>query len=212
MLNKYVEELKKIALLTREEELALWQANEQGDPEAHHKLVSSYQPLVFKVAMSFHLPSAQALELIQEGTVGLLEAAEKFDYHKGVAFSLYATHRIRGRMLNYLEQEYEGPLLSLDSEHVQGSGVSWAESLVSPEPSPAEWAEREFLTSKVHEALAKLPVNEQQVMTGIYLQERSAGEMATAIQVTPSHVYRLQKKGVRRIRGMLSRLMAELKK
>ena len=78
MLNNYLEELKKIKLLSREEELELWREREAGNGEAYHRLISSYQPLVFKVATGFRLPEGQLRELIQEGTVGLLEAAERY--------------------------------------------------------------------------------------------------------------------------------------
>ena len=77
MLNSYLEELKKIKLLAREEELELWRASAAGSEDAYHRLISSYQPLVFKVATGFRVPEAQIRELIQEGTVGLLEAAER---------------------------------------------------------------------------------------------------------------------------------------
>ena len=124
MLNSYLEELKKIKLLSREEELELWRTSATGSEDAYHRLISSYQPLVFKVATGFRVPEAQTRELIQEGTVGLLEAAERYDYQKGVAFSLFAVHRIRGRMLDYLEREYGKKTLSLDSETNEGSGIS----------------------------------------------------------------------------------------
>ena len=91
MLNAYLEELKRIKLLSREEELRLWQESRAGNPEAHHRLVSSYQPLVFKIAAGFRLPESQLSELIQEGTVGLLEAAERFDHTKGIAFACFRT-------------------------------------------------------------------------------------------------------------------------
>ena len=211
MLNSYLEELKKIKLLSREEELALWEACAAGSEEAHHRLISSYQPLVFKVAMGFSLPEVQIRELIQEGTVGLLEAAERYDYQKGVAFSLFAVHRIKGRMLDYLEREYGKKTLSLDSETNEGSGISWAECLISTELSPDENVEREFLSCKIKEAMERLSVNEQKVLSGIYLLDKSASDLAAYIHVTPSHIYRLQKKAVKRVRGMLSRLMAELK-
>lgn len=211
MLNNYLEELKKIKLLSREEELDLWRAREAGNDEAYHRLITSYQPLVFKVAAGFRLPEGQLRELIQEGTVGLLEAAERYDYKKGVAFSLFAVHRIRGRMLDYLQREYGKRTLSLDSETIEGSGVSWAECLISRELSPVECAERQFLSDKVFEAMDRLSANEQKVLSGIYLEDKTASDLAVAINVSPSHVYRLQKKAVRRVRGMLSRLISELK-
>ena len=212
MLSKYLEELRKVKLLSREEEISLWEKSGNGDDDAHNLLMRSYQPLVFKTALSFQLSKEQKLELIQEGTVGLLEAAEHFDYTKGVAFSIFALHRIKGRMIDHLNSEYGSNTLSLDSEAVAGSGVYWSDMLVSAEVSPSEQAERAFLSGKVLAAMERLPDKEQQVLSALYLEDKRPIDIAAAINVTTGHVYRLQKKGVRRVRGMLSRLMADLKK
>lgn len=210
MLQQYLAELQKIDLLELEEELALWHSWAEGDQGAYRKIITAYQPLVFKIAMTFRLAEAQTLELIQEGTVGLLEAAEKFDHERGVAFSIFASHRIRGRMLDFLQAEYGSQMLSLDG--VNSVGLAWSECLVSDEASPFELAERNFLNDKITQAMERLPQKEQQVLTGIYLEDKSAGDLAAAIDVSLGHIYRLQKQGVRRVRGMLSRLMSELNK
>lgn len=205
MLQQYLTELQKINLLEREEELDLWRACADGDQSAYRKIITAYQPLVFKIAMAFRLTETQTLELIQEGTVGLLEAAEKFDYTRGVA-----SHRIRGRMLDFLQAEYGSQMLSLDG--VNSAGLAWSECLVSNEATPFELAERHFLNDKITQAMERLPQKEQQVLTGIYLEDKSAGDLAASIDVSLGHIYRLQKQGVRRVRGMLSRLMNELNK
>ena len=188
----------------------LWRACADGDQSAYRKIITAYQPLVFKIAMAFRLTETQTLELIQEGTVGLLEAAEKFDYTRGVAFSIFASHRIRGRMLDFLQAEYGSQMLSLDG--VNSAGLAWSECLVSNEATPFELAERHFLNDKITQAMERLPQKEQQVLTGIYLEDKSAGDLAASIDVSLGHIYRLQKQGVRRVRGMLSRLMNELNK
>lgn len=210
MLQQYLTELQKINLLEREEELDLWRACADGDQSAYRKIITAYQPLVFKIAMAFRLTETQTLELIQEGTVGLLEAAEKFDYTRGVAFSIFASHRIRGRMLDFLQAEYGSQMLSLDG--VNSAGLAWSECLVLNEATPFELAERHFLNDKITQAMERLPQKEQQVLTGIYLEDKSAGNLASSIDVSLGHIYRLQKQGVRRVRGMLSRLMNELNK
>lgn len=210
ILQQYLTELQKINLLEREEELDLWRACADGDQSAYRKIITAYQPLVFKIAMAFRLTETQTLELIQEGTVGLLEAAEKFDYTRGVAFSIFASHRIRGRMLDFLQAEYGSQMLSLDG--VNSAGLAWSECLVSNEATPFELAERHFLNDKITQAMERLPQKEQQVLTGIYLEDKSAGDLAASIDVSLGHIYRLQKQGVRRVRGMLSRLMNELNK
>ena len=212
MLSSYIDELKKIKLLSREEELELWVKKANGDINAHHKIISSYQPLVFKIAMSFRLEEARVLELIQEGTVGLLEAANKFDYKKGVAFSLYATHRIKGRMVDYLVKETGERNVSLDASIGENENSLLVDIIPSQKPGPQEVTEKDFFLQKVISAMERLSTKEQQVLKGIYIDDKTVKELAADIEVTTSHVYRLQKKGVRRVRGMLSKFIADLKK
>ena len=210
MLQKYLTELKKIKMLSPEEERELWIREEEGDEAAHQKLISSYQPLVFKTAVQFHMPEEITLELIQEGTVGLLEAAESYDYTKGVAFSLYAVHRIRGRMCDFMNREFSREELSLDRETAEG--WSLAEFIPGMQMLPEEVAERHAVSSRVSQAIDRLPQKEKQVLQGIFLENKTPSVLAADIKVTPGHIYRLEKQGVRRIRGMLSRFMRDFKK
>ena len=210
MLQKYLTELKKIRMLSPEEERELWIREEEGDEAAHQKLISSYQPLVFKTAVQFHMPEEVTLELIQEGTVGLLEAAESYDYKKGIAFSLYAVHRIRGRMCDFMNREFSRDELSLDRETAEG--WSLAEFIPGLQLLPEEVAERHAVSSRVSQAIDRLPQKEKQVLQGIFLENKTPSVLAADIKVTPGHIYRLEKQGVRRIRGMLSRFMRDFKK
>ena len=210
MLQKYLTELKKIKMLSPEEERELWIREEEGDEAAHQKLTSSYQPLVFKTAVQFHMPEEITLELIQEGMVGLLEAVESYDYTKGVAFSLYAVHRIRGRMCDFMNREFSREEVSLDRKTAEG--WSLAEFIPGIQLLPEEVAERHAVSSRVSQAIDRLPQKEKQVLQGIFLENKTPSVLAADIQVTPGHVYRLEKQGVRRIRGMLSRFMRDFKK
>ena len=209
MLQGYLEELRKTKLLEPIEERALWERVAQGDLQAHKKLMTAYQPLVFKIAISFQLPEGDTMELIQEGMVGLLEAAENYDYTRGVAFSVFASFRIKGSMVDYLKKSNSGALYL---EGDLGSGLTLGETLTSAQASPTELAERQLLHEKVTQALGRLPEKEQQVITGMYLEDKTAQSVADAIDVSLGHVYRLQKKGVRRIRGMLSRFIHDFNK
>jgi RNA polymerase sporulation-specific sigma factor len=209
MLQGYLEELGKTKLLEPTEERALWERVAQGDLQAHKKLMTAYQPLVFKIAISFQLPEGDTMELIQEGMVGLLEAAENYDYTRGVAFSVFASFRIKGSMVDYLKKSNSGALYL---EGDLGSGLTLGETLTSAQASPTELAERQLLHEKVTQALGRLPEKEQQVITGMYLEDKTAQSVADAIDISLGHVYRLQKKGVRRIRGMLSRFIHDFNK
>ena len=210
MLQQYLTELKKIKMLSPEEERELWIREEEGDEAAHQKLISSYQPLVFKTAVQFHMPEEITLELIQEGMVGLLEAVESYDYTKGVAFSLYAVHRIRGRMCDFMNREFSRDELSLDRETAEG--WSLAEFIPGLQLLPEEVVERHAVSDRVSQAIDRLPQKEKQVLQGIFLENKTPLVLAADIKVTPGHIYRLEKQGVRRIRGMLSRFMRDFKK
>ena len=201
MLQSYLEELRKTPLLEPEEERRLWEQSAQGDLAAHQRLMTSYQPLVFKIAASFKLGEAETMELIQEGMVGLLEAAESYDYKRQVAFSLFASFRIKGSMVDYLRRADRKGLVYLDSEISQGFTLS--DALPSELATPTELTEQKLLAEKASQGMDRLPVKEQQVLQGMSLEERTAQAVADAIDVSLGHVYRMQKKGVCRIRGMV---------
>ena len=103
-LQRYLQEISQFPLLSRDEteELAV-RYHETGDPEAAYKLVSSNLRLVVKVAMDFQKYWMQNfLDLIQEGNVGLVQAAKKFDPFREVKFSYYAAYWIRAYILKFI--------------------------------------------------------------------------------------------------------------
>lgn len=205
-LDDYMRELHKIALLSPEEEAALWCAfKEQGDAKARQRIIQAYQPLVFKSAMPYRALDA-IMDIIQEGTVGLIEAVEHYEHRRGVAFSLFAVHRIRGRILNFLRKEGAVALASLEADGAS-AGLSAKDCLVDPGASVAEQAEAHELSLRLREALARLPQKERLVLEEVFIGSAAVGDVAVRLNVSPSHIYRLQKTAIRRIRGMLSRFM-----
>ncbi len=91
----YLKEIGKVPLLKVDEEIALAQRIEAGDQEAKKILVESNLRLVVSIAKRYMGRGMSFLDLIQEGNLGLIRAAEKFDYRKGFKFSTYATWWIR---------------------------------------------------------------------------------------------------------------------
>lgn len=211
MLSHYLAELKKIKLLTVDEEKALWAAyKDQGDLGSRRRLIEHYQPLVFKVGLRWQTDEPTTMDLIQEGTVGLIEAVETYDHTRGVAFSLYALHRIRGRIMNYVAREGKHNWIYIDSPLEDGT-LTLKDYLVDNAPEVAAQAEQNFLLEQVRQAMGRLPVNEQTVLAGMYLEEREPKQLAESLDMSLSHIYRLQKQGIRRVRGILSRLMQDMK-
>jgi len=208
ILNQYLKELKKIELLTREEEEILWQEyKEKENLECRSKIIGNYQPLVFKVASSWRLDETRMMDMIQEGTVGLIEAVEKYDHKRGVAFSLYATQRIRGRMLNYMEREGKFGVVCIDSPLSNEQDVTLRDILIDTQAGVSSQAEHNYLIAQVKNAMNRLPSNEQAVLSGVFLEDCEPKQLAESLDVSISHIYRLQKQGIKRIRGMLSRFM-----
>ncbi len=208
ILSQYLAELKNIRIMMPEEEALLWQGyKESGDLVCRRRLIESYQPLVFKTAMRWQLPEATMLDMIQEGTVGLIEAVESFDHSRGVAFSLFAVHRIRGRMINYLTRE-DNNLVRIDSPvAADSSQATIGDLLIDARAEVAALAEHNYLVDQLRTAMDRLPAKEQQVLHSVYLDNCEAKTVAESMDLSVSHVYRLQKQGIRRLRGMLSKLM-----
>ena len=203
-LGDYVKELNKIKLLSPEEELALWQAfSDKGDENARRQLIQSYQPLVFKQALPFK-ELESVMDIIQEGTVGLIEAVESYDYHRGVAFSLFAVHRIRGRILNFIQKERNAEIACIDDEK---DGCSPKDLLVDTAAPIAEQIETRELSLRVRNAMERLPQKERLVLEQVYIGSGEVKDVAAELNMSASHIYRLQKTGIRRIRGMLSKFM-----
>ncbi len=202
----YIRELSEIETLDPEREEALWRAfKEERNEEARREIIQSYQPLVFRNALPYRAMDS-VMDLIQEGTVGLIEAVESYDHRRGVAFSLFAVHRIRGRMMNFLKREGDSALACIDGT-LDENGLSLKDRLVDTAASVPEQAEVHELSARVREALSRLPNKERLVLEQVFLGSAEVRDVAAQMNLSTSHIYRLQKTGIRRIRGMLSKFM-----
>jgi RNA polymerase primary sigma factor len=94
-LQIYLEDISKISLLTAAQEVALAKRIERGDLHAKQEMVEANLRLVVSIAKRYRNRGLPFLDLIQEGTIGLVRAAEKFDHRRGFKFSTYATWWIR---------------------------------------------------------------------------------------------------------------------
>jgi RNA polymerase primary sigma factor len=94
-LQLFLRDVRRHPLLTAEEEIELAQAIERGDLAAKERMVNSNLRLVVSLAKKYQGHELALLDLIQEGILGLIRAAEKFDWRKGYKFSTYATFWIR---------------------------------------------------------------------------------------------------------------------
>ena len=207
MLAEYIQSLKGLNKLTQQEESLLWHKFKiEGQIEARQELIEHYQLLVFKEALKYQLQETLILDLIQEGVVGLMEAAERYNHTSGVAFSLYALHRVRGRMIDFLRIAQKELLFDQQDEQIQNPLFN----KMVPDVA-VECADRRELNKAFEQAFERLPKREKDVIQNVYYQEKSALETANIMDVSATYVYQLEKKGIRRLRGILSKLMHERK-
>ena len=94
-LQLFLKDIGKVDLLTAAQEVELAKRIERGDHGAKQAMVEANLRLVVSIAKRYRNQGLPFLDLIQEGTIGLVRAAEKFDHRKGFKFSTYATWWIR---------------------------------------------------------------------------------------------------------------------
>jgi RNA polymerase primary sigma factor len=104
-LGMFLREIRRYPLLTKEEEVELAKRIEEGDEDAKDTMVTSNLALVVSIAKRYPPGDLNLLDLIQEGILGLIRAAEKFDWRRGFKFSTYATFWIRQAIQRGIENK-----------------------------------------------------------------------------------------------------------
>ena len=102
-LSRYLTEIRKFPMLTRDEEFMLakrWREHE--DPQAAHRMVTSHLRLSAKIAMGYRGYGLPIEEVISEGNVGLMQAVKKFEPDKGFRLATYAMWWIRASIQEYI--------------------------------------------------------------------------------------------------------------
>ncbi|WP_084270259.1 RNA polymerase sigma factor RpoD [Patulibacter minatonensis] len=94
-LRMYLRSIGRVALLTADQEVQLAKRIERGDIQAKQQMIEANLRLVVSIAKAYLGRGLSFLDLIQEGSLGLIRAVEKFDYRRGYKFSTYATWWIR---------------------------------------------------------------------------------------------------------------------
>ena len=135
-LKAYFDQIKKTPLLSFDEEIALSKRIQQGEVSARQQLVEANLRLVVKIAKAYMTNDVAFLDLVQEGNLGLLKAASKYDHRKQVRFSTYASWWIKQsitRALSNKRRQIRLPHRKEDAlRKIQKSYTSLSQSLMRP--------------------------------------------------------------------------------
>jgi RNA polymerase sporulation-specific sigma factor len=161
----------------------LWRRNQAGDDDAREAIIVAYRPLVFWLAGKFNVTSSVKQDLIQEGMLALINSVDRFECERGIKFSTFAWHRIRGQMINMIERS----------------------ELKAPTPVSDEIIERAFtqiynedneIWMSVEESIKKLPKRESEIISAIFKDGKDPKEIARELGLDISHIYRLRRNAV----------------
>ncbi|MBK8706857.1 MAG: RNA polymerase sigma factor RpoD/SigA [Saprospiraceae bacterium] len=156
-LEKYLQEIGKVDLLTPEEEVELAKRIKQGDQAALEKLTKANLRFVVSVAKQYQNQGLSLSDLINEGNLGLIKAAQRFDETRGFKFISYAVWWIRQSILQALAEQsriVRLPLNKVGSLNKINKAFSELEQEFEREPSPEELAEMlEIPTEEVETTL-----------------------------------------------------------
>ena len=158
-IHQYMQDISQFPLLDKQQEKELAKACAQGDENAIRLMVSSNLRLVVSVARKYVAWGIPLLDLIQEGSIGLLAAAKKFDYTRGNSFSTYATSLIRFEIVRYLQNQDMINLSQYKKEQrskLQNSQRQ-LQLLLEREPTEQELAENTGLPVEIVRQLRNLP-------------------------------------------------------
>src|SRR3569832_632139 len=147
----YLGRLTQAPLLTSEEEIELTRAVQNGDEKARQRLIESNMRLVINIAKTYRNRSIPLEDLIQEGAIGLMQAAERFDPDKGFRFSTYATHWIKqaiGRAIDNKSKAIRLPVhVSQSLRKVEKERVRLSREL-GQDPTPEQLASAMGISAK----------------------------------------------------------------
>ena len=174
--------------LEPEIERELWARCRNGDASAREELIVAYRPLVFWIAGKMHVLPSIRQDMVQEGMLALINAVDRFDPTREFRFSTYAYHRIRGQMLNMLDRSERRAPVPVPDE--------WL-SVDAPETDDnEEWMD-------VADSIAKLRGREAEVVSALFFEGKEPKDIAAEKKLDVSHVYRLRRSAISRIRAWL---------
>ena len=215
ILDLYCHEVARYKKLSNKEECEIIERMSQGDMVAREMLIQSYLRLVVSMAKNQkYRHQAEVLDLIQEGNIGLIKAADCFDASLGYSFAGFATECIRNRMLLFVNKKYE-ELLVLETPAFEDSEeyVTEADRVVDEANILGDASYRiaedvmmeEERRQMLYATIEKLPRRDREVIQllyGVGVQDAmSLQEVAMLIGVTKERVGQIRDEALRKLKN-----------
>ena len=191
-LEKYLQEISREPLLSAEEEVELSKKIHEGDRKALDRLVRANLRFVVTVANQYKDQGLSLPDLINEGNVGLIKAAEKFDEKRGLKFISYAVWWIRERILHAIAEEQRHLARRLLGE------LPSSNSLIVPE--------RTSVSAETNQALSLLSERERLIIERTFglngQPEMTLEEIGEGLELSRERVRQIREKAIRKFRAM----------
>ena len=179
-----------------EEERDLWLRCSRGDEEAREELILAYRPMVYWLAKKLKVPYSTYPDLIQEGMVSLISAVDRFDVERNNCFSTFAYYKIKGGMINFIQRvEAKAPIPVDDETVIMHEGPQTVR--LSEHADKAEW------TLDLEGAMNSLSQREADIVRALVVEGRMAKEVAEEEDLDISHIYRIRRKAIAKLRKWL---------
>ena len=179
-----------------EGERDLWLRCSRGDEEAREELILAYRPMVYWLAKKLKVPYSTYPDLIQEGMVSLISAVDRFDVERNNCFSTFAYYKIKGGMINFIQRvEAKAPIPVDDETVIMHEGPQTVR--LSEHADKAEW------TLDLEGAMNSLSQREADIVRALVVEGRMAKEVAEEEDLDISHIYRIRRKAIAKLRKWL---------
>ena len=178
-----------------EAEKDLWLRCSNGDEEAREELILAYRPMVYWLAKKLKVHYGTYPDLIQEGMVSLINAVDRFDVERNNCFSTYAYYKIKGGMINFIQRvEAKAPIPVDDEVFINETPLA---------ASLSEHADRTEWTLDLEQAMNSLSQREADIVKALVIEGRAAKEVAEEADLDISHIYRIRRKAIAKLRKWL---------